>query len=429
MIAPSHAAPRLKACPNCGLLQSAPPPAARMSMSCSRCGSVLSRSTAHSLDESLALYMAALSLLVITASTTMMSVSAAGMQHSAYLLSGPAELLRRDMTSLAIVVVFVTLIAPMLRLTGVIATLLSIRGGAPAPVMGRVFALTERLKPWSMVEVFVFGVFVAYVKLGDLVRITLDPGVYALLALTFVLIWADSSLDSTMVWDRLQPAPDRARDPCFPTVACERCGLLSAPVHRHAHCPRCASVLHPRKPDSVQRTWALLIASTVLYVPANIYPVLTVMQLGSGAPATILGGVEELIGSRMYPLAALVFFASIAVPMLKIVGLTVMLISVQAGWTTRLRGRTRLYGLIRGLGRWSMIDIFMESLLGALVRFGTVVTIEPGMGAIAFCGVVILTMWAAETFDPRLMWDAANPGLAPPACSRTLGQAAKPNAI
>jgi paraquat-inducible protein A len=132
-----------------------------------------------------------------------------------------------------------------------------------------------------------------------------------------------------------------------------------------------------------------------------------VMQLGAGAPSTIRGGVRELIETRMYPLAALVFFASVAVPMLKMVGLGAMLISVHTGHTRWLRDRTRLYYIIHWIGRWSMIDIFMEALLGALVQFGGVVTIEPGIGAVAFCAVVILTIFAAETFDPRIMWDAA----------------------
>ena len=155
-----------------------------------------------------------------------------------------------------------------------------------------------------------------------------------------------------------------------------------------------------------------MIAAAVFYLPANLYPVLTVMQLGAGQPSTILGGVRELIQSRMYPLAALVFFASIAVPMLKMVGLTAMLISVPVGHTRWLRDRTRLYYIIHWIGRWSMIDIFMEALLGALVQFGGVVTIEPGIGAVAFCAVVILTIFAAETFDPRIMWDAAEQRLA-----------------
>ena len=130
------------------------------------------------------------------------------------------------------------------------------------------------------------------------------------------------------------------------------------------------------------------------------------MQLGAGQPSTILGGIEELITARMYPLAALVFFASILVPMLKLVGLAFMLIATHLRSARWLRDRTRLYRIVEFIGRWSMIDIFMESLLGALVVFGSVITIEPGIGAIAFCSVVILTMFAAETFDPRVMWDA-----------------------
>jgi paraquat-inducible protein A len=278
-----------------------------------------------------------------------------------------------------------------------------------------VFRLAEQLRPWSMIEVFVLGVFVAYVKLGDVVQIGLDNGIFALMALTFVIIWADGGLNHQAVWDRLNqgdtaegavPITSHQRVPVG-AAGCEICGLVSVPSPDNPRCPRCDAVLHARKPDSVSRTWALVIAAAVLYVPANYYPVLTVMQLGAGSPSTILGGVRELVSSRMYPLAALVFFASVAVPMLKLVGLSIMLVATQTGRSGWLRDRTRLYYVVRWIGRWSMIDIFMESLLGALVRFGTVITIEPGIGAVAFCGVVILTIFAAETFDPRLMWDTA----------------------
>jgi len=300
-------------------------------------------------------------------------------------------------------------------LLGTIYVLLRIREKNPPRHLRRVFAWVERLTTWAMVEVFVLGVFVAYVKLGDLVKIELDPGVYALLALTVVIVWADSALDREAIWDAFDRG--RARDlsrtasaagrmrPQF--VGCEICELVTAPEKHGSDCPRCGSALHYRKPDSLARSWALVIAAVVFYLPANIFPVLTVMQLGAGQPSTILGGVRELLSAGMYPLAALVFFASIAVPMLKMVGLITMLISVQIGHTGWLRDRTRLYHIIHWIGRWSMIDIFMEALLGALVKFGGVVTIEPGIGAVAFCAVVILTIFAAETFDPRLMWDAA----------------------
>jgi paraquat-inducible protein A len=401
--------PQLRECPGCGLLQTVPALAPGTTAQCARCPTTLRRTSAHRLDHIIALAVAAFVLLVVMCSTNLMSVETAGISHVADLFSGPEELVRRNMAGLAAVVLFVTVLAPFGRLIGTLYVLIRSHETTPPRHLRRVFALTEKLRPWSMIEVFVLGVFVAYVKLGDLVHIGLAAGVYALLALTFVLIWMDSAFDRERVWERLdrEDSPDGAGRGAAGAVGCETCGWVSVPRPENPRCPRCESVLHPRKPDSVARTWALVIAAAVLYVPANYYPVLTVMQLGAGAPSTILGGVEELVTARQYPLAALVFFASIAVPMAKVIGLTIMLITTQTGRVAWLRDRTRLYHIVRFIGRWSMIDIFMESLLGALIVFGSVITIEPGAGAVAFCGVVILTMFAAETFDPRLMWDAA----------------------
>jgi paraquat-inducible protein A len=403
---------RHRECPGCGLLHEIPPMAPGVTARCSRCPTSLLHTTTHPLEYSIALTLAALVLLAVMCTTTLMSVQTSGISHSADLFAGPVELVRRNMGALAVVVVFVTVLAPLGKLTGTLYVLMRLNERDPPNHLRRVFAWAERLRPWSMIEVFVFGVFVAYTKLGDLVTIRLDAGVYALLALTVVVIWADSALDREKIWERLRygdaPGPGAGSlerlegEP----IGCELCGLVCRVTREDQRCPRCDAKLHLRKPGSIQRTWALVIAAAVLYVPANYFPVLTVEQLGAGAPSTIFGGVEELIESGMYPLAALVFFASVAVPMLKLVGLTVMLIATQTGRSGWLRDRTRLYHAVRWIGRWSMIDIFMESLLGALVQFGNVVTIEPGVGAVAFCGVVILTIFAAETFDPRLMWDA-----------------------
>ncbi len=409
--------PPLRECGGCGLFQTVPPLAEGCTAFCIRCGTALRRARADPLGRGLALTLGALILLCLMATTTLMTVATAGIAHQAGLLSGPAELWRRGMPSLALAVVFTTLLAPLGKLLATLYVLLRLRGRRPPRHLREVFAWVERLRPWSMIEVFVFGVFVAYVKLGDVVTIHLQVGVFALLALTIVIIWADTALDREAVWEAIarrdRAAAQAVTAPDFgarslAAVGCEVCGFVSAPSADHRHCPRCDQAVHPRKPDSISRTWALVIAAAILYVPANLYPVLTVVQLGAGSPSTILGGVEELLSSGMYPLAALVFFASIAVPMLKLVGLSVMLVATQTGGALWLRDRTKLYHFVRWIGRWSMIDIFMESLLGALVRFGSIVTIQPGIGAVAFCGVVILTMFAAEAFDPRLMWDAAD---------------------
>jgi paraquat-inducible protein A len=258
----------------------------------------------------------------------------------------------------------------------------------------------------------------------DLVHIDLGVALYALGLLMLTMVAADAMLDRQAVWDEMErrgvppePIDHRAAalaTPAHGAVGCHTCGLVCLPHHHDDRCPRCGSALHARNPNAVTRAWAMLIAAAILYVPANYYPVLQVIQLGSGAPSTILGGVVELLDAGMWPLALLVFTASVAVPMLKVLGMVLLLVSARAGWRGRLRDRTRLYGAVNAIGRWSMIDIFMVTILVALVRFGAVVSIEPGVGGLAFCAVVILTMLAAEAFDPRLMWDSAgeNPGRA-----------------
>jgi paraquat-inducible protein A len=191
-------------------------------------------------------------------------------------------------------------------------------------------------------------------------------------------------------------------------IGCPTCFLVSVvPDAAHASCPRCGTALHVRRRDSIVRTWALSLTALVLYLPANTYPVLTLIQLGSGQPNTILGGVRELVRNGMWPLALLVFFASIVVPVVKLISLGVLLITTQQRSRWRLHDRTVVYRVVEGIGRWSMIDVFMISILVALVHFGALVTVNPGPGAIAFAAVVILTMFAAKSFDPRLMWDAA----------------------
>jgi paraquat-inducible protein A len=401
--------PQLRECRGCGLLQLVEPLVPGTSAHCAQCSTTLRRVSKHRLDHIVALTLAAVILLAVMCSNTLMGVETAGIKHVADLFSGPVELVHRNMAELAAAVLFVTVVAPFARLGGMIYVLVRSREAYPPRHLRRIYAWAEKLRPWSMIDVFVFGVFVAYVKLGDVVTINLAAGVYALLALTVVLVWIDSALDREALWERLDRDGPLAAALCDQDhlIGCETCGLVNAIVADHQHCRRCDSTLHHRKPNSVARTWALVIAAVILYVPANYYPVLTVMQLGRGAPSTILGGIEELITARQYPLAALVFFASILVPLLKLVGLSIMLIATQTGSVRRLRDRTRLYHIVVFIGRWSMIDIFMESLLGALVVFGSVITIEPGVGAVAFCGVVVLTMFAAETFDPRLMWDVA----------------------
>jgi paraquat-inducible protein A len=202
--------------------------------------------------------------------------------------------------------------------------------------------------------------------------------------------------------------PDR---PNAAVAGCHDCGLV-VPIapgpHRDApHCPRCGAAVHRRKADSINRTWALLITAAMLYVPANVFPVMTVISLGKAQSDTILSGALYLLHHGMWPLALIVFFASVLVPMLKLISLSFLLISVQrnSGW--RPVDRTRLYRITEAVGRWSMVDIYVVTILVALVSLGNLATIEAGLGAVFFGGVVVMTILAAESFDPRLIWDRA----------------------
>jgi paraquat-inducible protein A len=190
-------------------------------------------------------------------------------------------------------------------------------------------------------------------------------------------------------------------------VGCHACTAVArAPsAGGPRHCARCGAHLHERKKNSLARTWALVIASTILYVPAMAYPVTIAESFGNAQSDTILSGVEFLWNSGQAPIAILVFVASIAVPLLKLLVLYGLLLSVHRGSRWRPRDRTVLYRLTEWIGRWSMLDIFVVMLLVALVQIGSLATFYPGPGAAAFASVVVLTMLAAMSFDPRLIWD------------------------
>jgi paraquat-inducible protein A len=183
-------------------------------------------------------------------------------------------------------------------------------------------------------------------------------------------------------------------------------GLRYAGQHG-VHCPRCGSAVHHRKPNSIARTWALVIAAAIFYVPANLFPVMKVTSLGQAQADTILSGVFYLLHHGMWPLALIVFIASVVVPLAKLVALVFLLISVQRRSRWRPADRTRLYRITEAIGRWSMVDVYVVTILVALVHLGALATIEAQLGAVFFGAVVVLTIFAAENFDPRLIWDRA----------------------
>lgn len=181
--------------------------------------------------------------------------------------------------------------------------------------------------------------------------------------------------------------------------------LLPLKQREGGACPRCGAAVYSRIPHSVSKTWAYLLTAMLLYIPANVLPIMTVSGIGGGKADTIFSGIVSLMRSGMIPIGLIVFIASIVVPLLKMVALVILLLSVQRRWNLSARQRTRLYRLTEFVGRWSMLDIYVVMILITLVSFGALGTIETGPAATAFASVVILTMLAAMSFDARLIWD------------------------
>jgi paraquat-inducible protein A len=405
----AHILANERECQDCGLFQALPPLEPGEVAVCGRCNATLRHGRPDSINRALACSVGALALFLVALQLPFMDVSAVGRTYSATLFTGPGMLDQRGMWEISLVVLFTLVAMPTLQLFSLLFVLIGVKSGHPPRILPRVFGYLERIRPWSMIEVFLLGAFVAYTRLQAIAQVEVGAGLVALGGVMLCMIMADVMLDHEVVWSELEKhgllhlrTPPGTHKP----IGCDCCHLvLCAPPLWP--CPRCGRKLRTRKRQSMIRTWALLAAAITLYLPANFYPILTVKRFGQGEPSTIMSGVIELIDDQMFPLAALVFMASIAVPLFKLVSLTTLLVSTHAGSVTRLRDRTRLYRLIDTIGRWSMIDVFMLTTLVALVHMGFVATVLPGGGAIAFASVVVLTMLASASFDPRLMWDSA----------------------
>jgi paraquat-inducible protein A len=188
-------------------------------------------------------------------------------------------------------------------------------------------------------------------------------------------------------------------------ISCHDCHALWPIEEAPGHCARCGSRLHLRKPASMTRTWALLLTSAFLLLPANLLPIMQITSLGRGEPATIIGGILELTQHGLYGIAFIVFLASLLIPIGKLCGLLIMLFTLQMGWTTNMQQKMLMFRMVHWIGRWSMLDIFVVAVLVSLVQMGNLAQISGQQGATAFAGVVICTMLAANTFDTRLIWD------------------------
>ena len=376
---------------------------------CFRCGSELYRKVNNSLDKVVAFSLSALAMFVLSHLFPFLSMQMGGRTEQNILISATVELANQGFWELAILVFTTSIFFPFLVIFGMLYVVLPLRLGRQLPASYRIFRYVKSLLPWSLVGVFMLGVLIAIVKLMDLASVIPGPSLFFMAGLLPTMVAASASLDERLVWGHsdidIMLADHGVKAIEHELTSCHSCRLLIHDQHVLSHCPRCGEKLHARKANSISRTWALIATAAMLYIPANVYPIMTVTKFGRGEPDTILSGIVSLIDSGMWGLALLVFFASIMVPVIKLLVLSWLLLSIQLSSCWRPRDRTIMFRITEIVGAWSMLDIFLIGILVSLVKLDAFATIEAGPGASFFAAVVVITLFAAHSFDSRMIWD------------------------
>ncbi|WP_183737758.1 MULTISPECIES: paraquat-inducible protein A [unclassified Janthinobacterium] len=404
----------LISCHDCGVLYCKRPLRPREKARCVRCRSVLYRGSSADLNKVVALTLGAAFVFLIAQFFPIVELDINGLTSSATLLGSIRVLWSEQMQVVATMVFLFTMLFPAIELGSLLYVALGLRMKIRVPGFNRVLRAVQTAREWGMTEVLMIGILITVVKMTSLATVVPQPGLFAFGALT-VMLAIVVSFDPKTLWNvgddlvreslpgiRYKPLAPGAR-----VLPCHACGLVAPPVGKghHLECARCGTPLHTRKPNSISRTWALLIAAAILYIPANLLPVMVTQSLFGAQDDTIMSGVALFWNSGSKGLAIIIFIASVVVPVLKLGTLALLAWTAQRRSRWRPRQRTVLYRMVEFIGRWSMLDIFVVTLTVALVRFKSLAVITAGPGALAFGAVVVLTMLASMQFDPRLIWD------------------------
>jgi paraquat-inducible protein A len=382
--------------------------------SCLRCKAPLARYHGKSFNTGLALIISVVTLSIPAFTEPLFVVNLYGQERYNTVFSGITSLFTDTLWPLALMVLGFIFIIPAVWLGALLLVFVCLVRNSRPQWLPRTFRMAQMVDEWAMPEVFMIGAVVAYTRLRELTTVQVTSGGWCFFALAIMVMMLRLVVDHQQIWttigkELIEPAEGGDR------VICPTCELPLSRASIGSPCPRCTSIVVRRKANSFNVTLALLASAYLLYIPANLLPVLRIVQLGRPNDSTILGGIRELAGTGMWPLAIIVFIASIAIPLLKLMGLSWCLAET---WKQRGRSvieRTRLSRFIGRIGRWSNIDVFMVSVLTALMQFDLLGTVKAEAGAVAFGSVVILTMLASRLFDSRIMWDAAGFGGMPAA--------------
>jgi len=382
-------------CHECALPVTIPLLVERQKALCPRCGLLLTAKYHNAIDRILAYSISAIFFLILSLLFEFLAFQSNGIERKIDILTSLTILMENNYQLLAVLEVLTIFIIPVLVLLSLIYLLIPLRKGV-SPRGGRfILDLVYKLLPWSMVEIFVVGVLVSLVKIISLADITLGPSFFAYILFSLSMTAAVLHLDKHQLQQLLGCTP---RNRLLPK---ERASVNEITQYNQLN-------TNLKRRGSVQKTWALLITSVVFYIPANILPIMNTRFLGQDEPSTILGGVILLWKMESYPIAMVIFIASVAVPMAKMLILAWLNYSVQQQYNGFSQERVTLYRLAEFVGRWSMVDVYVVIILVSLIQLGNTMSIYPGGAALAFSGVVITTMLAAMSFEPKLIWQVSN---------------------
>lgn len=421
--------PELIACPDCDLLQQIPSLAPGISAECARCRRLLARQPSGSSDLPLALTIATAIALILANFLPLMELHVVGRFSSTTIAGGAYGMWQQGQRLTGALVAFCAVLAPAAYVVFALLILLAARRPMTPSWAGEMLRWLGHLQIWAMLEVVMLGILVALTKIAQLATVEPGLGMYAFGAAILMMPVIMTNFDKRELWRRAQWNDPETRSHGSvggsprgsPTshgmstaaqaglVSCESCHLISRPasIEEPGYCRRCGEKLEMRRDGSIAKTWALTCAAAICYIPANLLPVLNTTTPSGSDDDTIMGGVVFLYTSGSWPLAIIVLIASVIIPLGKLLSIAYLLISVQRGSIKSNRERTRLYRLVVFIGRWSMLDVFVDTFTVALVQLQPLMSVTPGPGVLFFAAVVVLTMLAAESFDPRLIWDSA----------------------
>jgi len=421
------------ACPDCDLLLPLAEPPTGYTSHCPRCGARLRYRPSHSVSKTLGLSITGLLLYLPSVLMPLITFESFGFSDSANIIESMVNFYQNQYYFVSLMILLSALIFPLLLFLTIFIISFCLHFHRYPSYLTRLFRWHLHLGEWAMVEVYLLGILITVIKMGDGSDVSYHGGIFCFAALVFMSSAIAMAVDRHLFWSLIEnkgsdPQPMPAASPAeqqYSVTAsvtargnglslCHLCHKLVPLSQEGEPCPRCQTPLHSRKPSAAIRTWAFLLTAAILILPANLLPIMEVDYFGIPDKSTIIDGIRYFFEHGSYVIGLIIFTASVLVPIFKIMGLSILLLTNRPTSIDKLRQKTIMFRFIAFIGRWSMLDIFVIALLTVVADFGFFTSVHAAPAATYFCLVVVSTMCAAITFDPRIMWDKCSGCNTPP---------------